>query len=102
MLTGLGHRAVGRRHHEDGAVHLSRTGDHVLDVVGVTRAVDVRVVTRLGLVLNVSDRDRDTTLTLFGRLVDLVERWVSGFSSGYLLCRTLLIAAVSVVLPWSM
>jgi hypothetical protein len=27
---------------------------------------------------------------------------VKGFSSGYLSCRTLVIAAVSVVLPWSM
>lgn len=74
MLTGLGHRAVGRRHHEDGTVHLGRTRDHVLDVVGVTRAVDVGVVTRLGLVLDVRDRDRDTALALFRRLVDLVER----------------------------
>jgi len=35
VLTGLRHRAVGSRHHQDGAVHLGGTGDHVLDVVGV-------------------------------------------------------------------
>ena len=74
MLLGLRHRAVGGGDHEDRAVHLGRTGDHVLDVVGVTGAVDVRVVTRLGLVLDVRDRDRDTALTLLGSLVDLVER----------------------------
>ena len=74
MLLGLRHRAVGRCNHEDRTVHLSRAGDHVLDVVSVTRAVDVRVVTRLGLVLDVRDRNRDTALTLFWRLVDLVER----------------------------
>ena len=74
VLTRLGHRAVGGGDHEDRAVHLRRTGDHVLDVVGVTRAVDVRVVTRLGLVLDVRDRDRDAALALFRRLVDLVER----------------------------
>src|SRR5215218_419681 len=45
VLTRLGHRAVGRRHHEDGAVHLRRTRDHVLDVIGVTGTVDVGVVT---------------------------------------------------------
>ena len=74
VLLRLRHRAVGRRDHEDRAVHLGRTGDHVLDVVGVTRAVDVRVVARLGLVLDVRDRDRDTALPLLRRLVDLVER----------------------------
>jgi hypothetical protein len=31
-------------------------------------------VARLGLVLDVRDRDRDAALALFGRLVDLVER----------------------------
>jgi hypothetical protein len=40
----------------------------------VARRIDVRVVTLLGLVLHVGDVDRDTTLTLFGRVVDLVER----------------------------
>ncbi|MGX1028744.1 hypothetical protein RKD38_003425 [Streptomyces ambofaciens] len=74
VLLGLRHRAVGGGDHEDGAVHLRRTSDHVLDVVGVTGAVDVGVVTRLGLVLDVRDRDGDTALALFGSLVDLVER----------------------------
>ena len=44
VLTGLSHRAVGSGNHEDRAVHLSSTGDHVLDVVSVTRGVNVRVV----------------------------------------------------------
>ena len=73
MLTGLGHGAVGRRHHQDGAVHLGGTGDHVLDVVGVARHVDVGVVPILGLVLNVAYVDRDTALTLLGSLVDVLE-----------------------------
>ena len=37
VLLRLRHRAVGGRDHEDRAVHLRRTGDHVLHVVGVTR-----------------------------------------------------------------
>src|SRR3954451_9686626 len=74
VLLGLRHRAVGRGDDEDRAVHLRGTRDHVLDVVSVTRAVDVRVVTRLRLVLDVRDRDRDATLALLRRLVDLVER----------------------------
>src|SRR3546814_13506920 len=43
VLTGLRHRAVGRRDHEARAVHLSGTGDHVLDVVGVARSEERRV-----------------------------------------------------------
>ena len=73
VLAGLRHRAVGGRDHEDRAVHLGRAGDHVLDVVRVTRAVDVRVVPRLGLVLDVRDGDRDAALALLGSLVDLIE-----------------------------
>src|SRR5918994_2896366 len=73
VLLGLRHRAVGRGDHQDGAVHLRGTGNHVLDVVGVPGAVDVRVVTVLRLVLDVGDRDRDAASLLLGRLVDLVE-----------------------------
>ena len=47
VLAGLRHRAVGGRHHQDGAVHLGGAGDHVLHVVGVAGAVDVRVVALL-------------------------------------------------------
>ena len=74
VLAGLGHGAVGGGDDEDRAVHLGGTGDHVLDVVGVARAVDVGVVAVLGLVLDVRDGDGDTALALFGSLVDLVER----------------------------
>src|SRR4051812_29709238 len=74
VLTRLRHGAVGGGDHQDRAVHLGGTGDHVLDVVGVPGAVDVRVVPLLGLVLDVRDRDRDAALTLLGSLVDLVER----------------------------
>jgi hypothetical protein len=59
VLLGLRHRAVVRRHHQDRAVHLGGTRDHVLDVVGVAGAVDVRVVAVVRLVLDVRGRDRD-------------------------------------------
>ncbi len=100
VLAGLGHGAVGGGDNEDRAVHLGRTGDHVLDVVGVAGGVNVCVVALLGLVLNVGDVDGDTTIALLGSVVDLIEGGVS-FRSGYLSCSTLVIAAVSVVLPWS-
>ena len=55
VLARLGHRAVRRGDDEDGAVHLGGAGDHVLDVVGVTGAVDVGVVALVGLVLDVRE-----------------------------------------------
>ena len=72
VLAGLRHRAVGGRHDQDRAVHLRRAGDHVLHIVGVARAIDVRVVAVLGLVLDVRGRDGDAALALLGRLVDVV------------------------------
>ena len=45
VLFGLRHRTIGSSYHEDSAVHLGSTGDHVLHVVGVTRAIHVRIVT---------------------------------------------------------
>ncbi len=73
VLACLGHRAVGRGDDEDRAVHLRGAGDHVLDVVGVTGAIDVGVMAILGLVLDVSGRDRDPALALLGSVVDRIE-----------------------------
>ena len=72
VLARLRHRAVCGRHHQDRAVHLRSTRDHVLHVVSVTWAINVRVVTRLRLVLNVRGVDRDPTRLLFRRRVNLV------------------------------
>ena len=66
VLAGLRHRAVGGRHDQDRAVHLGGAGDHVLDEVGVARAVDVGVVPLGGLVLDVRDGDRHR----LGRVAD--------------------------------
>ena len=74
MLARLRHRAVGGGHHQDRAVHLRRTRDHVLHVVGVTGAVHVGIVPVLGLVLDMRRRDRDPARLLLRSLVDLVVR----------------------------
>ena len=100
VFTSLLHRTVGSSNNEDSTVHLSSAGDHVLDVVGVAGAVNVSIVTLLSLILNVTGVDCDTT-SLFLR-----ERYRSGRKRG-IRClpfareRTLVIAAVRVVLPWS-
>ncbi len=74
MLAGLGHGAVSTGNHDDSAVHLSSTGYHVLNVVGVSGAVNVSVVTVGSLILYVRSVDGDTALLLLGSVVDLVER----------------------------
>ena len=73
VLLGLRHRAVGGGDDQDRAVHLRGTGDHVLHIIGVARAIDVRVVARCRLVLDVCGRDRDAALALFRSLVDVGE-----------------------------
>ena len=95
-VCGIGPSAA--EHHEDRAVHLRGAGDHVLHVVGVAGAVDVRVVAVGRLVLDVRGGDRDAALFLFRRLVDLVVRRERRTA---LFARTFVIAAVSDVLPWS-
>ncbi len=80
VLAGLGHGPVGGGDDEDRAVHLGGARDHVLDVVGVARAVDVGVVAAVGLVLDVGDRDGDPALALLGRVVDRIEGAILGLA----------------------
>ena len=71
VLTGLGHWTVSSGNHEDGSVHLGGSRDHVLDVVGVTGAVDVSVVPIFGFVLDVGGIDRDAAGFFFRGGVDV-------------------------------
>ena len=73
VLTSLSHRAVGCSDNEDSAVHLSSTGDHVLDVVSMAGAVNVCIVTLVGFILNVRNRNGNAALALFRSLVDVLE-----------------------------
>ena len=72
MLAGLGHRAVRSRHNQNRAVHLRRARDHVLYIVGVAGAVNVRVVALLRLVLHVRGVDCNSARFFFRRLVDVL------------------------------
>ena len=74
MLARLRHRAVGRRHHQNRAIHLRRAGDHVLDVVRVSRAIHVRVVAVLRFILHVRYRNGDAPLALFRRVINRIKR----------------------------
>ncbi len=72
VLAGLRHRAISGRANQDRAVHLGCTGNHVLDVVGVARAINVGVVTVGSFVFDVGGVDRDAARLFFRRRIDLV------------------------------
>ncbi len=74
MLAGLRHRTVGCSDHQNAAIHLRRARDHVLDVVGVARAIDVRVVPVRRLVLDVRRGDGDSARLLFRSVIDRIKR----------------------------
>ena len=73
VLARLRHGAVGGGHDQNSAVHLGGTSDHVLDVVRVAGAVNVSVVPVDGLVFGMGGSDGDTSLPLFGSVVDVIE-----------------------------
>ena len=72
VFAGLRHRAVSGGDHQDRAVHLRGAGDHVLDVVGVARAVNVGVVAVGRFVFDVRGVDGDAARLFFRRRVNLV------------------------------
>ena len=59
VLLGLRHWAIGSGDDEDCSVHLRCAGDHVLHVIGVSGAVNVRVVAVRRAVFDVRDGDGD-------------------------------------------
>ena len=59
VFTSLGHRTIRRADHKNSTVHLGGTGDHVLNKIGVTRAVDVGVMTLCRLILHMANGDRN-------------------------------------------
>ena len=74
VLTCLRHRTVSSSNYDDSTIHLSSTSNHVLNVVGVTRAVYVSIVTLFCLILDVRSIDGDTTLFLLRSIINLIKR----------------------------
>ena len=73
VLTGLGHGAIGSGNNQNGSVHLSCPGDHVLHVVGVARAVNVGIVALFSFIFHVGRVNGDAPFPLFGSVVDFLE-----------------------------
>ena len=57
------HGAVSSRNDQNRAVHLRRSGNHILDVVRVTRAIDVSIVALVRLILHVGDIDSNASFS---------------------------------------
>ena len=74
VLARLRHRTIGRSHDQNCAIHLRRAGDHVLDVVGVARAIHVRVVPVRRLILDVRRRNGYAARLFFRSVIDRIKR----------------------------
>ena len=87
MLAGLRHDARIRCYHQNGSIHLGGTGDHIFDIVGVARAIDVSVVTIGRLIFDVRCGNCDglEIVTLRTTLRDVLV----GFHIGDLIFETL-------------
>ena len=71
MLSCLCHNTIGSSYYKDSSIHLCSTGDHVLNIVSVARAVNVSIVSLFCLVLNVSGVDGDSSFSLFRSFIDI-------------------------------
>ncbi len=73
MFSSLGHGAIGSRYHQDSSVHLSCSGNHILDVIGMSRTIDMGIVSLFGLIFGMKDRDSNTSLLFFGSSIDIIK-----------------------------
>lgn len=64
------HLSVRSSYNDNGSIHTRSTSNHVLDVISMPGTVDMGIVSLFGLVFDVSRGDGDTTLSLFGSLID--------------------------------
>lgn len=87
VFTGLGHLSVGGGDNNNSTIHVGSASNHVLDIIGVARAVDVGIVTVLSSVLDMRGRNGNTTLALLrslvnGAILEKVGKALLGLSLG--------------------
>ncbi len=74
MLPSLRSRTIRRRHHQNRPIHLGRPRNHVLDVIGMTRHIDMGIVPQRRLILDMGNLNRDPPLPLLRSLINLIKR----------------------------
>jgi len=70
MFFSLGHRSVNSWHNQNTCVHLSSSSDHVLDVIDVSRAVYVSIMSRFCFILKSCSIDGNTSGFFFRGFID--------------------------------
>ncbi len=73
VLTGLRHRTIRSSHNQNSTVHLSSTRHHVLHIVGVTRTVNVCIMTICCFIFDMSRVDGNTTLFFLRCIINRIE-----------------------------
>lgn len=51
MLVGHRHGSIDSRNDQDTSIHLGGTSDHILDIIDMSRAIDVSIVSCICLIL---------------------------------------------------
>ncbi len=73
MLFCLSHNTVCSSNNKDSTIHLSSTCDHVFNIVSMSWAVNVCVVSVVCLILNVRSGNCDSSCLLLGSFVNLIK-----------------------------
>lgn len=71
MFPSLGHRAIRSSDNQYSAIHLSSSRDHVFNVIGVTRAICMSIMTTFCLIFNVRDINSNAAGFLFRSIINL-------------------------------
>jgi hypothetical protein len=70
LLLACLHLSISCSDDNDSSIHVGSTCDHVLDVIGVTRAVDMGVVPVRSFIFDMRCGDCDTALSFFRSFIN--------------------------------
>ncbi len=74
MLSRLRHRTIKSTNYQYRSIHLCRSRDHILDVIRMTRTVNMCIMALLRLIFNMRGVDRYPTLPLLRGIIYTIKR----------------------------